>query len=127
MKVYIAGPMRGYPEFNFPAFFAAEELIKDGLLEEFNPAPEVIFNPARRDIEHHGVDFSKGNLSGDEEKAKKDYGFDIREALYADLAFITKEATHMYMLKGWEFSSGAKAEHAAAVALGKDKVKIIYE
>jgi hypothetical protein len=25
-SIYVAGPMSGYPEFNFPAFFAAEDV-----------------------------------------------------------------------------------------------------
>lgn len=40
---YIAGPMRGRPGFNFPAFFAAEfELTKVGW---------QVFNPARMDVQ----------------------------------------------------------------------------
>jgi len=29
MKVYISGPMTGYKDFNYPAFFAAEKFLKD--------------------------------------------------------------------------------------------------
>lgn len=50
MKVYVAGPMRGIPEFNFPAFnLAAKNLRADG---------HVVFNPAERDNERHGTDIS---------------------------------------------------------------------
>ncbi|MGB3485339.1 MAG: DUF4406 domain-containing protein [Mycobacterium sp.] len=53
MKIYVAGPMRGIPEFNFPAFHAAAAKLRaDG---------HHVFNPAERDIETHGVDISKGN------------------------------------------------------------------
>lgn len=36
--VYIAGPMSDYDEFNFPAFFAAEELLRSVGYEVLNPA-----------------------------------------------------------------------------------------
>ena len=43
--IYIAGPMRGYPEFNFPAFYAAEERLR--------ARGHAVFNPARRDVGRH--------------------------------------------------------------------------
>lgn len=38
MKLYIAGPMTGLPDFNYPAFFAAEEQLKAAGYETENPA-----------------------------------------------------------------------------------------
>lgn len=38
MKVYIAGPMTGLPEFNYPAFFAAAEVLEERGYEPLNPA-----------------------------------------------------------------------------------------
>lgn len=109
MKIYLAGPMRGIPEFNFPAFFAgAEKLRAEG---------HEVFNPAERDNQKHGVDISKGNLAGCEEVAAKEHGFSLREALGADLAWICAEAEGIALLPGWENSRGAKAELAAAAAL----------
>ena len=115
MKVYIAGPMRGIPEFNFPAFYAAAA--------KFEAEGWTVFNPAARDNEKHGTDISKGNLSGCEEQAAKEHGFNLREALGADLAWICAEATAIAMLPGWEKSSGAQAEWATARALG---LRLIY-
>ena len=37
-KIYIAGPMRGYENFNFPAFDAAAQLYRAIGYEVFNPA-----------------------------------------------------------------------------------------
>ena len=37
-KVYIAGPMTGIPEFNRPAFYAAEEYLKGHGAKVMNPA-----------------------------------------------------------------------------------------
>lgn len=110
MKLYLAGPMRGIPEFNFPAFFAAEDKLK--------AQGHVVFNPARRDNEHHGVDISKGNATGDEDAAATQHGFNLREALGVDLAWICAHAEGIALLPGWESSKGATAERATAVALG---------
>lgn len=110
MKIYLAGPMRGIPEFNFPAFHVATAKLRaDG---------HEVFNPAERDIKHHGVDISKGNSTGDEKLATAQHGFNLREALKDDLEFICLHADAIAVLPGWEESKGAKAEVATAHALG---------
>jgi hypothetical protein len=38
MKIYIAGPMSGHEDWNFPAFFEAEEQLKELGYETLNPA-----------------------------------------------------------------------------------------
>lgn len=38
MKVYVAGPMTGLPEFNYPAFFAASDALREHGYEPINPA-----------------------------------------------------------------------------------------
>jgi hypothetical protein len=110
MKIYVAGPMRGIPEFNFPAFNEATARLRaDG---------HTVFNPAERDNERHGTDISKGNLTGDESIAAAQHGFNLREALGADLAWICAEADGLMLLPGWRNSKGALAEVATAKALG---------
>lgn len=110
MKIYVAGPMRGIPEFNFPAFHAATEKLR--------AAGHFVFNPAEADIKFHGVDVSKGNVTGDAAQAFKEHGLTIRAALWRDLEFICSEADAIALLPGWDHSLGALAEHATAVALG---------
>lgn len=102
--------MRGIPEFNFPAFHAAADTLTGQGHE--------VFNPAAKDNEKHGTDISKGNTAGCEEIAAKEHGFNLREALGADLAWICAEADAIALLPGWRRSKGATAEHATAVALG---------
>lgn len=110
VKIYVAGPMRGIPEFNFPAFYAAAAKLR--------AAGFVVFNPAERDNEKYGTDISVGNATGDEAVATARHGFNLREALGADLAWICAEADAIALLPGWERSKGTTAEHATAVALG---------
>lgn len=110
MKIYVAGPMRGIPEFNFPAFHAATA--------ELRQAGHEVFNPAERDNQRHGTDISKGNATGDEKLAVQRHGFNLRTALADDLSFICLHADALVMLPGWQASRGATAERATAVALG---------
>lgn len=102
--------MRGIPEFNFPAFHAAAAVLK--------AEGHEVFNPAAKDNERHGTDISKGNVAGDEAVATAQHGFNLREALGLDLAWICAEADAIALLPGWRNSKGAKAEHATAEALG---------
>jgi hypothetical protein len=116
MKIYVAGPMRGIPEFNFPAFNAAADKLK--------AEGHIVFNPAQKDNERHGKDISKGNANGCEETAAKEHGFDLRVALGDDLAWICAEADAIALLPGWEKSKGATAEKATAEALGLEIIKL---
>ena len=108
-KVYLAGPMRGIPYFNFPAFMeAAAKLRSQG---------HEVFNPAERDIEKYGKDISADNPRGSEALAARLHGFNLREALAADLAWICLHADAIALLPNWERSKGARAEFYAAKAL----------
>src|SRR3990167_2269033 len=105
--------MRGFPQFNFPAFHtAAYTLRRQG---------HVVFSPAERDQDKHGKDFGKNAVLGELTETPE---FNLRDALHDDLSWITRQADALLMLKGWEKSYGAKAEHATAVALG---LRIDYE
>lgn len=108
MKIYLAGPMRGIPQFNFPAFMEAAKFLR----EQGNE----VFNPAERDEQTYGKETSNsatGNL--DDVKA---CGFNLREALGADLAWICAEADAIALLPNWDNSKGVRAELATANALG---------
>jgi Domain of unknown function (DUF4406) len=113
MKLYLAGPMRGYPEFNFPAFHeATAKLRAEG---------HEVFSPAENDLKRYGENFVKGTTGKHEEIAK--VGFDIRVALGEDLAWICAEAEAVALMPGWINSAGARAEASTAYALG---LKIIH-
>lgn len=115
MKIYLAGPMTGIPEFNFPAFDEAAARLREGGHE--------VFNPADNDRAKLGADFAKDNKTGDQTVAAQNKGFSLRHALRDDTQFICMEAEAIAMLPGWENSKGARAEHALAYALGH---RIIY-
>lgn len=116
MKIYLAGPMRGIPEFNFPAFADATARLR--------AAGHTVFNPAERDNQRHGTDISRGNATGDAHQAAKDHGFNLREALADDLAYICLEADAIALLPNWQISKGATAERATAVALGLQVIEL---
>lgn len=116
IKVYLAGPMRGYPEFNFPAFYAAAAKLR---AEGY-----TVFNPAEKDNETYGADISQGNATGNELQAVKEHGFSLRDALHADLTYICKEADAIALLPGWRLSKGANAEYATALALSLEVIEL---
>ncbi len=115
-KIYIAGPMSGYPEFNFPAFFAAQAQLEAQGWTVFNPANK------EQEKELNAVAFE----SGDAAMAINE-GFDFRECYAWDVNRVI-EADAIYMLPGWEQSPGARGEHAVAVAMKKHypDYQIIY-
>jgi hypothetical protein len=119
MYIYLAGPMKGKPYFNFPTFHhVTARLRAEG---------HVVFNPAERDNARHGTDISAGNETGCLEQAANVYGFDLREALADDLHFICSKADAVYLLPGWQNSKGATAERAVAEALSLEIVELMDE
>jgi hypothetical protein len=118
-RIYIAGPMSGYPEWNYPSFFAAEDKLRaEGW---------VVHNPAAKDKEN-GFEDAEAMVAGDTALAIKKGTFDFREAYMWDIRMVI-EGDGIFMLKNWEQSPGARGEHAAAVAMKKHypEYQIIYE
>lgn len=99
VKLYLAGPMRGYKDSNFPAFLRTAQDLRDFGYQ--------VFSPAEHDIEN-GFDYT-------DPEAEKD--FNLRAALGDDLDYITQTADGVALLPGWENSRGALAEVATALAL----------
>lgn len=96
-KAYIAGPMRGLPEYNFPAFHAAAADLRERGYE--------VDNPAEHD-EGRGFD----PKTGEGEKS-------FREYMAHDLPLICA-ADVVVVLPGWRGSEGASLEVAVAKSLG---------
>ncbi len=118
MKVYLAGPMRGIAEFNFPAFHSAAKFLRQN---DF-----FVFSPAEKDEEVHGNDFITQFKTGAEANIAnaESQGFSLRRALGDDTAWICAEADGIVVLPGWTNSKGAKAEVALSEALGLAKYQL---
>lgn len=92
MKIYIAGPMSGLPDFNRAAFNHAHVLL--------GSKGHIILNPA---------------LLPD----------GLSQAEYMDICLaMLRCADGIYMLEGWEHSSGARAENALAEKL---ELEILFQ
>lgn len=100
-RIYIAGPMTGLPELNRAEFRKAVDFIWKALKET-----AIGFNP------HQVADM----LGWTEETPPSE----IASMLLGDLI----DCHAIYMLRGWENSKGARAEHAVAVWIG---LEIIYQ
>ncbi len=87
-KVFISGPMTGYPDFNRPAFMEAETNLKAAGFSVFNPA-----------------------------WLKVDGGFTDQDLMAIDLAALSR-CNYIYQLEGWQNSKGASAEWMAAIWSG---------
>jgi hypothetical protein len=108
MKIYCAGPMRGYDNYNFPAFDATSNFIR-GL-------GHVAVNPADLDRVHEGwVDYPPDDMVIDIDLKKR--------CMTRDLLAIM-ECDAIYLMQGWEKSKGAQAELALAKFLG---LSVYYE
>jgi len=120
MKIYIAGPMTGYEYFNFHSFDKAAKLLREQGWEVFSPAEHD------RSLLNKTSDWMPvpEDTEGPWKHWKIKNAPTLRQMLGADLKFIAEEADAIYMLRNWEKSSGARAEHATAVCLGH---RIIYE
>lgn len=109
MKVYIAGPMRGRPAYNHPAFDKAAEWLRH------NKGYEV-FSPAEED-RRRWPDRPWATYTGDPETDGLSLA-NIREVLTADLNWIGTHADVMAFLPGWEASAGAVLEHEFGKIIG---------
>jgi len=101
-KVYIAGPMRGIPYYNFPAFDEAAKRLKKKGFEPLNPA----------DFDRE-TGFDPYELPEDWDWKTIPSTFSLDHAVKRDLNAI-QEASYYMLLTGWEKSRGASAEKGVA-------------
>lgn len=92
--VYIGGPMRGYKDLNFPAFHKAEAFLRNTHWEVVNPA-----------------------------KLNPDPNADYIDCMRIDIKALC-DCDAIYLLNGWEKSTGANAEYQVARML---ELAILFE
>lgn len=103
-RIYIAGPMRGYPLYNFSEFFAAARV-----LHERYPNTQTV-NPAQVDMERG---FNPWEFPSDFNWKSLPEGESFDEIIDRDLALL-RECDAIYMLEGWKDSEGAIIEYEVA-------------
>lgn len=86
--IYLSGPMKGYPQSNYPLFNAVAAALRD--------AGHSVHNPA--EFPHDGPHET----------------FPLRKAFASYCKFICEEADTIVLLPGWEKSLGVSAELALA-------------
>lgn len=91
MKIYLSGPMKGYPESNYPFFHEVTKKLR--------AKGHTVYNPA---------EFYDGPQDT----------FPFRKAFAEYCKFICEEADALVMLPGWQKSRGASCEKALAQCCG---------
>tara|TARA_B100001094_G_scaffold330619_1_gene396284 strand:+ start:4506 stop:4880 length:375 start_codon:yes stop_codon:yes gene_type:complete len=111
--IYVAGPMRGFENYNYPAFDRCARVLRIQGWEVINPA----------ELDREAGKPTNPSYEFDPDNNYEDHEY-MRNALLRDVVAICEKCTAIYMMSGWEKSKGANAELALARALG---IKVFYE
>jgi hypothetical protein len=95
---YLAGPMRGYPQFNFPAFHRIAAALR---AEGMN-----IISPAEVDEQHGIASHAVASDNGDEKVLPQSAG----TILSRDVKVVLDDVDGIIFMNGWENSRGALLE-----------------
>ncbi len=108
-SAYLAGPMRGIEDYNFPAFRQATALLRQTGWE--------IFSPAERDEQDPDIDH-EANVAGWTGERGLDYfmAHDLKAVCEMDCVIC---------LPGWEQSQGARLETVTAVEIGHPVFELV--
>lgn len=99
-KWYLAGPMSGIPQFNFPAFFKASEDLRSMGFDIISPAE--IDDPKTKAAALASPDGAPGSGSA--------HGQTWGDFLARDVKLIADSVKGIIFLNGWEKSRGARLE-----------------
>ena len=101
--VYVAGPMTGIEDYNFPAFNDAARTLRN--------AGFIVFNPAEMDTPEDIEQYRRGSAGAESET--------WRYFLARDLEIVLTKADAIVVLPGWQNSQGATLEVTTALTAGK--------
>jgi len=108
--VYLAGPMSGIPQFNYPLFQKVAETLRERGQTVINPAE--MDDPAVREVSMVSED---GNFGEDGKVAGHTWG----DFLSRDVKIVADLADEVCLLPDWETSRGARTEAFIALNVGK--------
>jgi len=101
---YLAGPMRGLPYYNFPAFDAARDALQAGGWDVASPA----------DLDRaHGFDAMR--LPPDTDWSQIPEGFDLHACIKRDVDAVLRCDALVFLPGDWTKSIGGKGEFAVAL------------
>lgn len=103
---YLAGPMTGYPQFNFPLFHSAAAALRAGGFDIISPAEQD--SPA---VQAAAIASKTGALDANGQIAGETWG----EILARDVRIVADQIQGIIFLPDWPKSRGARLE--AYVAL----------
>ena len=108
--LYIAGPMTGYRQFNFPAFHEAAIAVRAMGFE--------VISPAEMDEESDVAEKAMCSVSGDLVAAgiTETWG----DLLARDVKIVSDEVDGICLLPGWEDSRGARLEAFVGILCDKN-------
>lgn len=106
---YLAGPMRGIVDYNYPAFMDAARRLRI--------AGWKVFNPAEMDMKEDKEDYTERTLA---EQKIHDSARAARRFAERDIAVLigklrAEKDDAIVMLPGWEDSTGATTERKVAI------------
>lgn len=110
LKFYLAGPMSGLPQFNFPAFHKAAKALRARGFD--------IVSPAELDgaeVEAEAMKSPDGEIG----PTRKMCGLTWADMLARDVKLVADEVDGIILLPGWEKSRGAKLECYVGLLTGK--------
>ena len=107
MKFYLAGPMTGIPQFNFPRFYKAAKVLRTLGYE--------IISPAELDDEDGTAKIALASSDGLLDENSKVNGNTWGDLLARDVKLIADTCKGTIFLPGWQKSRGARLEAFVAI------------